>query len=173
MGRKDKKYKNLDHLLRAYRIVKQEVSDVQLIVIGTGDQEQRMRELAKRLELKDVYFLGTVSEEEKIKWMKRAWIIVSTSMIEGWGMTIIEAAACKTPAIGYDVPGLRDSIKHMKTGILVPYGDIKALAKAMTMLVEDQKLWSKLAGNTLNWAKQFSWDKSAEEFTKVINSIRI
>ena len=94
-------------------------------------------------------------------------------MKEGWGMTIIEAAACGTPAIGYDVPGLRDSIRHMETGILVPYGGIKALAKAMTMLVEDQKLWSKLAGNTLNWAKQFSWDKSAEEFTKVINSIRI
>jgi len=86
-------------------------------------------------------------------------------------MTITEAAACKTPAIGYDVPGLRDSIRHMKTGILVPYGDIKAIAKAMTTLAENQELWRKMAEHALQWARQFSWDKSAEKFEKIISSI--
>ena len=60
-----KKYKNLDHLLKAYKIVKQKIPDAQLIIIGTGDQEQKMKELAKRLELKDVHFIGKVPEKEK------------------------------------------------------------------------------------------------------------
>jgi len=166
-----KKYKNLDHLLLAYKIVKQKVPEAQLIIIGSGDQEHQMKKLAKELGLKDVHFLGYVPEEEKIMWMQKAWVIVSTSTIEGWGMTITEANACATPAIGYDVPGLRDSIKHMKTGILVQYGNIKAMAKAMIMLTEDQELWRRLAENALNWAKQFDWDKSAERFVKVIESI--
>ena len=166
-----KKYKNLDHLLKAYKIVKQEVPDAQLIIIGTGDQEQKIKELARKLELRDAYFLGKVPEEEKIRWMQRAWIIVSTSMVEGWGMTVTEATACRTPAVAYDVPGLRDSVRHMETGILVPYGDIKTFARAAIMLAEDRELWRKLAGNALNWAKQFDWNKSAEKFIKVIESI--
>ena len=128
-----KKYKNLDHLLRAYKIVKREVPDVQLIIIGTGDQEQAAKRLAKELELRDVYFLGKVSEEEKVRWMQRAWIIASTSMVEGWGMTITEAAACGTPAVAYNVPGLRDSVKHMETGILVEPGNIEQLAKTIAV----------------------------------------
>jgi len=166
-----KKYKNLDHLLKAYKIVKQEVPDAQLIIIGTGNQELKIKELARKLELRDVYFLGKVPEEEKIRWMQRAWITVSTSMVEGWGMTITEAAACRTPAVAYDVLGLRDSVRHMETGILVSYGDIKTFAKAAIMLAEDRELWRKLAENALNWAKQFDWNKSAERFIKVIEGI--
>jgi len=166
-----KKYKNLDHLLKAYKIVKQEEPDAQLIIIGTGNQEQKIKELVRKLELRDAYFLGKVPEEEKIRWMQKAWIIVSTSMVEGWGITITEAAACKTPAVAYKVPGLRDSIRHMETGILVPYENIEALAKAIIRLIEDQELWRKLAENTLNWVKQFDWNKSAERFIKVIEGI--
>ena len=51
---------------------------------------------------------------------------------------------------------------------LVPYGDIKAIAKAMITLSENQELWRKIAKNALNWAKQFDWDKSTKRFIKVI-----
>ena len=163
-----KKYKNLDHLLIAYKTVKQEVPDSQLVIIGTGDREQEMRELAKKLELRDVYFLGKASEEEKIRWMQRAWIVVSTSMIEGWGMVITEAAACGTPAITYSVPGLRDSVKNMETGILVEPGNIEKLAKAITWLLADEALRSRLGENAYRYAQQFSWDKVVEGFLKTI-----
>jgi len=140
-----KKYKNLDHLLKAYKVVKQEIPDAQLIIIGTGEQEQKMKELARELELRDVYFLGKVSEKEKIRWMQSAWIVVSTSIIEGWGMVITEAAACRTPPITYSVPGLRDSVKDTETGILVEPGNIEKLAKAITHLLTDHGLRNRLA----------------------------
>ncbi|BAA80177.1 glycosyl transferase, group 1 [Aeropyrum pernix K1] len=166
-----KMYKNLDHLLKAYRIVKQEIPDAQLIIIGTGDQEQKMRELAKKLEPRDVHFLGKMSEQEKIMWMQRAWIIVSTSMIEGWGITITEAAACKIPAIAYNVPGLRDSVKHMETGILVEPGNIEQLAKAIAWLLTDNSLRNKLSENAYNYAQSFSWDNTAITFLNILEDI--
>jgi len=81
---------------------------------------------------------------------------------------VIEANAHGTPAIGYDIPGLRDSIKHMRTGILVPYGDIETMAKAMIMLSEDEEFWKKMTERALEWAKQFSWERSAEEFERIV-----
>ncbi|RLG81151.1 MAG: hypothetical protein DRO40_10145, partial [Thermoprotei archaeon] len=101
-------------------------------------------------------------------WLTRAHVLLTPSIREGWGQAVIEANAHGTPAIGYNVPGLRDSIKHMKTGILVPYGDIKVMTKAIITLTEDQELWRKLAKNALEWAKQFSWDKSTEKFERVL-----
>ena len=167
-----KKYKNLDHLLKAYKIVKQEVPDAQLIIIGTGDQEQAIKRLAKKLELRDVYFLGKVSEEEKIRWMQRAWIIVSTSMVEGWGMTITEAAACGTPAVAYNVPGLRDSVKDTETGILVEPGNIEQLAETLLLLLGDRKLRDELAENAYRYSQRYSWDRVTSEILKVIMNVR-
>jgi len=166
-----KKYKNLDHLLRAYKIVKQKVQDAQLVIIGFGNQEERMKRLAKELELRDVYFLGKVPEETKIQWMQRAWIIAYTSTIEGWGMAVVEAAACKTPAVAYNVPGLKDSVKHMETGILVEPGNIEALAEAIIRLLKDDELRNWLAKNAYRWAQSFNWDNSAREFLKILESV--
>ena len=163
-----KKYKNLDHLIKAYKVVKQEIPDAQLIIIGTGDQEQEMKELARELELRDVYFLSRVSEEKKIRWMQRAWVIVSTSMVEGWGMTITEAAACGTPAVAYNVPGLRDSVKHMETGVLVEPRDIEQLAKVITHLLTDHGLRNRFAEKVCRHAHQYSWSRVTEYFLETI-----
>lgn len=130
-----------------------------------------MKKLAEKLELRDVYFLGKVSEEEKIRCMQRAWIIVSTSMVEGWGITITEAAACRTPAVAYNVPGLRDSVKHMKTGILVESGDIEQLAKAIAWLLTDDSLRNKLSENAYRYAQSFSWENTAKAFLKIVEGV--
>ena len=166
-----KKYKNLDHLLRAYQIVKRRIPESQLVIIGTGDQEDAMKRLAKSLKLRDVYFLGRVSEEEKIKWMRETWLIVSTSSIEGWGITILEAAACKTPAVAYNVPGLKDSVKHMETGLLVELGNIDELVRAIRHLLIDSNLRSELAENAYRYAQGFSWEKTVESFIKTIKRL--
>ena len=118
-----------------------------------------------------MYFLGKVSEEEKIRWMQRAWIVVSTSTIEGWGMVITEATACRTPAVAYNVPGLRDSIKDMETGILIEPGNIEHLAKAVTHLLTDHDLRDRLAENAYRHAQQYSWDKTAKNFLEVLNGV--
>jgi len=53
---------------------------------------------------------GHVSEQRKRELYQRAWLNITASSAEGWGLSVMEAAACGTPSIGYDVPGLRDSV---------------------------------------------------------------
>ena len=166
-----KKYKRLEHLLLAYKIVKDEVSDARLIIVGSGDHENRIKRLAKSLGLADVYFTGRVSEEEKITLMQRAWVLVSTSILEGWGLTVTEAAACKTPAIAYNVPGLKDSIRHMDTGILVEPGNIAGLAKSMVKMLVDDALRLRMAENAYKYARQFDWDNIAKLFVRYLERV--
>lgn len=166
-----KRYKNLEHLLLAFREVKREVRDARLVIIGTGDHEPEVKRFAKSLGTDGIEFLGRVTEEEKIKWMQSAWLIVSTSTKEGWGLTITEAAACATPAVAYNVPGLRDSVIHGETGLLVKPGDVKALAQAITLLLADSQMREKLGENAYRLAQLYSWDKTARDFSIVISSI--
>lgn len=165
-----KRYKNVDHILRAIKLIVNEknIRNIKLTIAGRGDHEP-LRRLAGELGVaRYVEFLGEVSEDEKIRLLNRAWIYVTASHREGWGIAVIEANACGAPAVAYDVPGLRDSIKHMDTGILVPYGDIKALAEAIAELVTNHELREKLSRNAIEHAGKFSWDDTARSFLNVL-----
>lgn len=166
-----KRYKNLEDLLFAYKIIRHRIKNSQLIIIGSGDHEPKIRKFSNELELKNVRFLGKVSEKEKIRWMQKAWVIVSTSIIEGWGMTITEAAACGTPAVAYDVPGLRDSVVHLKTGILVESRNLKKLADAIILLLTDENLRARLSENACRHSRGLDWDLIARDFVRVIKKV--
>jgi len=166
-----KKYKRIDNLIRAFKYVKERIPNAKLIVAGKGDNYKELKSLANHLKLDSAEFIGEVSEEEKIKLLQRAWVFVTTSEKEGWGLSVIEANACGTPAVAYDVPGLRDSIRHGYNGLLVEDGNIKALADIITHLLENNNLREKLSRNAVKWAKRFSWDRSAKKLEKVIRSV--
>jgi glycosyltransferase involved in cell wall biosynthesis len=100
--------------------------DAVLDVIGTGPLEGPLRAAAPP----GVTFRGRVSQEEKYELLGRAHALVATSVREGWGLVVSEAAAVGTPAIAYDVAGLRDSVKAA-SGILVPES-VESLAEAMS-----------------------------------------
>src|SRR5581483_7114696 len=88
--------------------------------------------LAQSLDLgESVRFLGRISESEKLALLRRAWALVFASPKEGWGITNLEAAACATPVVASNSPGIRESVVDGKTGYLVPHGDIEALANAL------------------------------------------
>ena len=89
---------------------------------------------------------------------------------EGWGLNIVEANALGVPAVAYDVPGLCDSVKNNETGLLAEGGNIKDLAEKTIKLLTDNLLREKLSVNALNYSKQFSWDKTADEFMKLITN---
>jgi glycosyltransferase involved in cell wall biosynthesis len=166
-----KDYKQLDHLVQAFALVKREIPDSKLVIAGRGDYTG-LEELAELWGVSQgIEFKGEVSEEEKVNVLRSAWVFVTPSFKEGWGITVIEANTCGTPAIAYNVSGLRDSIKPGETGLLVPAGDIDGLAKAISRVISDSDLRSRLGQNALEWASSFSWDHSAEEFAKVIGGV--
>src|SRR5207247_1693583 len=72
-----------------------------------------------------------------------------------------EAAACGTPALASDSPGLRESVRHAETGFLVPHGDARALADRMLALAADPTLVARLGSAARRFAEQFSWERAA------------
>jgi len=160
-----KRYKHISVLLRAMRIITKRFPEAKLIIGGDGEDMRHLKRLARQLDLTDtVSFLGKISHEEKIALYKKAWIFVNPSLREGWGITTIEANACGTPVVASDVPGLRDSVRNPHTGFLVPFGNEKAFADKITLLITDSQLRRKMSKEALNWASQFSWEYSALHF---------
>jgi glycosyltransferase involved in cell wall biosynthesis len=75
-----------------------------------------------------------------------------------------------TPVIAYNVPGLRDSVKHGETGILVKDNSPESLANAALSLLNDPTLLRKYSVNALEFSRQFNWDNTADIFDRTINT---
>jgi glycosyltransferase involved in cell wall biosynthesis len=157
-----KRYKGVEIALRALAAARRTRSDLTLEIAGQGDDRRRLERLAAALGLGDaVRFLGFVSDEEKRRLLRRAWAVVFPSPKEGWGMSNVEAAACGTPALASDSPGLRESVRHGLTGYLVPHGDAGALAERMLALAADPGLVGRLGRGARAFAEGLSWEAAA------------
>jgi len=157
-----KRYKGVEFALRALAIARAARADVTLDICGQGDDRPRLERLATELGLNDaVRFLGYVPEEEKQRLLRQAWAVVFPSPKEGWGIANIEAAACGTPALASDSPGLRESVQNGVTGYLVPHGDSQALADRMLALAADPAAVERLGRAARTFAEGLSWDSAA------------
>lgn len=164
-----KKYKSIQHLIRAFKTVKNTLPEARLMIVGTGDYLPQLKQLAESLGLKDdVEFPGFVTTENKVERMRRAHVAVLPSLKEGWGLTNIEANSVGTTVVAADVPGLRDSVRDGQTGFLYEYGQIDRLAEKLLIILKDETLRGKLEKQALEWAETFNWDRAAKKFEKVL-----
>jgi len=159
--------KQPDHALKAYLMIKERFPDAKLWVIGDGYLRPRLEKQCAD----GVRFFGHVSGEEKFELLRQAHIMLSPSVREGWGVSVIEANSMATPAIGYAVPGLKDSIIDGTTGCLVQPNNPSGLAKAACQVLDDADLRRKLSIGALDWSRHFNWDNSAAEFNSLTQSI--
>src|SRR5207302_11388627 len=98
------------------------VGSAELHIVGDGppDHTRKLRRLTQNLGLSDrVQFLGRISSRDKRQEMARAHMLLLASVREGWGLVVTEANSFGTPAVAYDVAGLKDSVRHLETGLLV------------------------------------------------------
>ncbi len=157
-----KRYKGVEFAIRAVAAARRTRPDITLDICGQGDDRPRLERLAAEHRVSDaVRFLGYVSEEEKRRLLHRAWAVVFPSPKEGWGITNVEAAACGTPALASDSPGLRESVQNGVTGYLVPHGDVPALADRMVAMAADASLVERLGRAARRFAEGLSWDSAA------------
>jgi glycosyltransferase involved in cell wall biosynthesis len=158
-----KRYKGVDIALRALALARARGAEMVLEIAGSGDDRRRLEALVRRLGLSEaVQFLGFVSEEEKRRLLRSAWAVVLPSPKEGWGISNIEAAACGTPALASDSPGLRETVRHGETGFLVPHGDASVLAHRMVLLAREPAQVAKLGAAARAFALPLTWDLAAE-----------
>jgi glycosyltransferase involved in cell wall biosynthesis len=165
-------HKQLDHLVQVVPELLVRWPDLRLVIAGTGPAREALLSQVRTLGLAQVVSLpGRVSDQEKRDLLGRAWLTVAPSLGEGWGLTVLEANLMGTPAVVYDVPGLRDSVRDQMTGWLTPSGDGlgKALIKALEELT-DVRRQDVIADRCRVWASRFSWDASAERLASVLVS---
>ena len=135
---------------------------MRLLIAGRGDDQPRLEQLVRELgQEQAIRFLGFVSESDKLALLRQAWANVFPSVKEGWGITNVEAAACATPSLASDSPGLRDSVRHGETGYLVRHGVPADLAQRMVELADDPALMERLGGQARQFAERLSWDGAA------------
>jgi glycosyltransferase involved in cell wall biosynthesis len=104
--------------------------------------------------------------------LRRAWGLVLASPKEGWGITNLEAAACGTPVVASDSPGIRESVRNGETGFLVPHGDVAAMADAIGTLAASPVLVRGLGDRARRFAEGFTWDHAADETERHLVSLQ-
>jgi glycosyltransferase involved in cell wall biosynthesis len=159
-----KRYKRVDLVIRALALLRDEHVPARLIIAGQGDAADAIRALSAELNLAHrVDLTGFVDEQRKRELLRRSWVHVLTSPKEGWGISIMEAAACGTATVASDSPGLRDAVRHEQTGLLVPHGDVVALAEGLRRILQDTALRERLGNSARSFAEQHSWERTAAE----------
>lgn len=157
-----KHYKGVHLVIRAF--ARMAHRNAVLEIAGAGDYRPTLERLAASLDLgARVRFLGRISEQEKLALLRRSWALAFASPKEGWGITNLEAAACATPVVASNSPGIRESVRHGETGFLVPHGDSDAMAAAMDRLAADARLVESLGVQARRFAETFTWERAAEE----------
>lgn len=153
-------YKRPWECLYVFREVLRRYPDARLTVVGEGPSLSIVKAIAGDLKLnRHVDFTGRLRVEELRDLLSKSWVNIHTSLTEGFGLSILEASACGVPTVAYAVPGVSETIKNGKNGILVHDGDRRALTGAvLTILDSYSNEWVK---NPREIALGYSWDRTA------------
>jgi len=169
-----RRYKGLNYAIRSMKFVLEKVPRAKLLIIGNGDPTELREEVSRTHYLRSIEVLErkpNTWDAEKRVLLSKSHLLLIPSIREGYGIVVIEANACGTPAIGWAVPGVQDSIVDGKTGLLVPFGDVRALGETIAkVLGGDLTQLKELSTPAINWARQHSWDTAAEMFGQTIDS---
>jgi glycosyltransferase involved in cell wall biosynthesis len=155
--------KRIPDVIHAFAFFRDSVRTGQLWLVGDGPVEylRKLQHLVSALGLRDhVEFCGRVSVDDKYRRMAQSHMLLMASAREGWGLVVIEANSCGTPAVVYDVPGLRDAVRNDQTGLVVEPSP-RALARGMQHLWEQPDLYGRLATEARRWSGTFSFDMAA------------
>jgi glycosyltransferase involved in cell wall biosynthesis len=161
--------KRYDALIRAAHHARARVPNLQLHIVGQGEEQTRVIEpLIAELGAADwVTLRGRLADGELVDLYRSAWLVASASAREGWGMTLTEAAACGTPAVATRIAGHSDAVREGWSGILTEH-DPASLGDALADVLADEGLRSRLSKGALAWASELTWDNTAVQLMRIV-----
>lgn len=166
--------KGIEEALRVFSIIHKKNAKCKFWIVGKAEKNylNYLKTFCKRLNIEqNTIFFGFVTEEKKFELLSRSHLLVNTSVREGWGLVVIEAASVGTPTIAFDVAGLKDSIVDGISGLLCKGRDINELATIIKNTLDDKNLLDKLSLNAKNWSKKFKWENSVVLSLQLIDKI--
>ena len=156
--------------VKAFELAKPNVPELQLKIAGDASGsygKQVLEYIARSPYAKDIDYVGRIAPRDKPKLMRSCHFIAVTSVKEGWGLIVTEAASQGTPAIVYDVPGLRDSVRHGRTG-LVTAESPGAMAAGISELMHDKQRYQELRHAAWEWSKNITFDQSYKDLKTIL-----
>ncbi|HEY4451162.1 MAG TPA: glycosyltransferase family 4 protein [Solirubrobacteraceae bacterium] len=176
VARLEERYKGHDVLVRALALVHAQVPDVHWVVIGDGSLRAGIEALARTYGVHAaISFLGTVSDEQRNDWLRRAHVLAMPSRLpaggfagEGFGIAFLEAGAYSKPVVAGNVGGALDSVSDGESGLLVDPNDPVAVADAITRLLLDSELATRLGAAGQRRAHSYAWPVIVERLEAVL-----
>jgi glycosyltransferase involved in cell wall biosynthesis/O-antigen/teichoic acid export membrane protein len=159
--------KRPDHAIEAFNLIRRELPDARLWIVGRGPMERLLRDrLPTGAEM-----LGFLPRQDLYRRMAAAHLLLVTSVREGWGLVITEANGVGTPTVSYNVPGVRDAIVDGRTGLLATAGDPLALARQAIALLDDAGRYSEMRQRAQEWALEFTWTRTAASVSSTLDEV--
>jgi glycosyltransferase involved in cell wall biosynthesis len=151
--------KRFDALITQLAAVRHRVPGLELVIVGEGAERERLEDLIEAVDGTEwIRLPGHLADGELVALYRRAWVLASASVAEGWGMTVTEAAACGTPAVVTDIAGHRDAVVDGVTGVLSAPG---ALGTELAALLVDGPRRERLAAAARSRSASFTWEATA------------
>ncbi len=151
-------------LILAFEKISKVLPNTNLVIVGGGEQLLELRTLVENLKIESrVFLIGSVDHDQIIQYLHSFDIFVVPSFRESFGVAAVEASACGLPVIASDVGGLPEVVLDGITGLLVPPGDINALAEAMFSLLTDPQLRIQMGQAGREFVLQhYRWEDNAK-----------
>ncbi len=165
LGRLHIRNKGLDTLFEAMKSAR----DTRLVLAGRGADEERLKKMAGVCGIK-AEFMGYADEEKKLDALGSAKLLVLPSRFEGWGIVVMEAAACGKPVVVSDIPELDFSVKA-GFGVSFRSGDAKDLGEKIKQLTDDASLRSEMGARARQYAKDFTWDVISRRYESFLLAV--
>jgi len=164
--------KNLPMLLKAFKIVKNEVPNV--VLAFNGPDFHKLSPVIKENSLKigeDVIYNGCTPRPELPTFYSSIDIYVCSSLSEGFGLSVVEAEACGKPVVCFEAGSLPEVVKDKKTGIVVKGENEEAFSDAIIELLTNKEKRERYGKKAEKWSKFFDWEKTAKEHIEVYNKL--
>jgi glycosyltransferase involved in cell wall biosynthesis len=138
-------YKNLEVVIKAIKIIRDSYPKISLIIVGSGPHKEKIERLIHELNLQDnIKFKGHLSNEEKEAWLASSQALVFPSLLEGFGLVVLEAFEFGKPVLVSDLRPLSDIVSNQITGLVIPPHDENAWGIAMEQIIKDPERAKKM-----------------------------
>ena len=170
-----KERKGVIYLLKAFKEVLQEYPDVKLYMVGKKSKKYYKYIKNNKLD-KNIFFHENATHDELLYYYSKSMVHVLPSVntnnaFEGFGLVHLEANACGIPSIGTLNTANEEIIIDGYNGFLVPQRDVDQLYSRLKLILEDKDMWKKMCKNSLKYAKEHTWEKTAKKFIEVIEEL--
>ncbi len=138
-------YKNVDILLKAFKVLSYESKNIQLVIVGDGPLRKYLENLAIEYDISNVvHFVGNVSNEDKIKYLSKCSALALPSTFEGFGLVILEAFLMRKPVLVSNVKPFDEIVDDDCNGFLIDAADYNAWAGRIKQFINDKETCQKM-----------------------------